>query len=165
MEVGRPGTLLPVKEKNTLRAGVGVVPRHNPPRHCRGSTQPHLSACSLLGNRAGARDAALEQEASCGWDEAGAGQCRLGLLGWRVRAHHDTHRRGVACHGRQHWDQKNPTSIAILPGLAWGTLQRSGLGVAWPLFITALGCTEQRDVASDSPGPAHVASFPLITTH
>lgn len=50
MEVERPGALLPVKEKNTLRAGVGVVPRYNPPRHCRGSTQPHLSAWSLLGS-------------------------------------------------------------------------------------------------------------------
>lgn len=50
-------------------------------------------------------------------------------------------------------------------GQLGGLLGRSGAGAARPPFITVLSCTRWGDAAGERPGPTHVASFPLITTH
>lgn len=85
-----------------------------------------------------------------------AEQGHAGLVSWHGISGHT-----VTCTGAKGTPHPSPSYL----GWLGGSLLHSGLEVAWLLFITALSCTEQGDVTSDSPSPAHVASFPLITTH
>lgn len=81
-------------------------------------------------------------------------------------AWHGMARQGSAAHLSQHSRGRgDPTSVTALPGPVWGAPRRSGSGAAQPPFITALSCTRRGDAAGKRPGPIHVASFPLITTH
>lgn len=94
-------------------------------------------------------------------------QGSAGMVSWHGMTGHTMTCTGMEQRAKAGSSGAKGTPHPSPPYLGWlgGTLLRSGLGVAWPPFITALGCTGRRDVASDSPGSAHVASFPLITTH
>lgn len=169
----------------------GLTPRYLPeqdsPGHHAGSTpaspqrlEAAWAAASALGcsgircpsRRHPAAGTKLEQSSAgsrMAWHGmAGHGRPRHTIaqhgMDWHGMAWHST--AGSAAHLSLHTrGQGDPTSVTALPGLAWGAPQRSGSGAAQPPFITAFSCTRRGDVASERPGPAHMASFPLITTH